>query len=73
MIFNKYVKTKEAFIDIQKKITRQLGHYKHPKELTESDIKWLKENIEQFDKEVLDKVIKNSELPNKPVNKKVDG
>ena len=72
MIFNKSVKTKEAFIKIRDKITSQLGYYKHPKELTESDIKWLKENIEQFDKEVLDKVIENSELPDKPKNKKVD-
>jgi hypothetical protein len=70
MIFNKFVKTKEAFNEMKDKITWQLGYYKHPKELTESDIKWLKENIKQFDKEVLDKVIENSVLPDKPVNKK---
>ena len=72
MVFNKSVKTKETFNQIRDKITSKLGYYKHPKELTKEDINWLKENIEQFDQEVLDKVIENSILPDNPINKKKD-
>ena len=66
MVFNKSVRTKKEFIKIREKITSQLGYYKHPKQLTEKDMGWLKKNIKQFDKKVLDKIIEKSILPNKP-------
>jgi len=65
-VFNKKVKDKKEFLKIRDKITSQLGYYKHPKNLTKEDIDWLKKNIKQFDKEVLDEVIKNSVLSDKP-------
>ena len=66
MIFNKPLKTKEAYIRVKEKIQNQLECYKHPKDLTEKDIRWLKENIKQFDKKVLDKIIKDSIKSDKP-------
>jgi len=66
MIFNKSVKTKEAFQNIRDKIISQLGYYKHPKDLTQEDIIWLKENIELFDESVLKKIIEKSVKPDKP-------
>jgi hypothetical protein len=66
MIFNKSVKTKEAFKKIRDKITSQLGYYKHPQDLTDKDKKWLKKNIKQFNKLVLDKIIKDSIKSDKP-------
>ena len=66
MVFNKPLGSLEAFKKVKAKIQRQMGYYKHPKKLTASDITWLKENIEQFDQEVLDKIIEKSELPDKP-------
>ena len=66
MIFNKPLKTKEAYIKVKEKIQNQLESYEHPKDLTEKDIRWLKENIKQFDKKVLDKIIKDSIKSDKP-------
>ena len=66
MIFNKPLKTKEAYTEIKEKIQNQLECYKHPKDLTEEDIRRLKENIKQFDKNVLDKIIKDSIKSDKP-------
>jgi hypothetical protein len=66
MVFNKKVKDKKEFMKIRDKITSQLGLYKHPKNLTKKDIDWLKRNIKQFDKKVLDKIIENSVLRDKP-------
>jgi len=66
MVFNKSLKNKEEFIKIRDKIQSQLGNYKHPKNLTQEDINWLKENIEQFNQKVLDKIIEDSILPEKP-------
>jgi len=65
MVFNKCVGDRESFLEIFDKIYDGLG-VKHPKRLTKSDIEWLKKNIKQFDQEVLDKVIKDSVLPDKP-------
>jgi hypothetical protein len=65
MIFNKPVKTKEEFMKIRDKIVSQLGYYKHPKQLTEQDINWLKKNIKQFDSKFLEKIIEDSVLPDK--------
>jgi hypothetical protein len=66
MVFNKSVKTKENFMKIREKITLQLGYYKHPKDLTKEDIKWLKKNIKQFDLKVLNQIIKDSLKTDKP-------
>jgi hypothetical protein len=66
MVFNKSVKTKKAFLEIRDKITSQLGYYIHPKNLTKENIAWLKKNIKQFNRKVLDKIIKDSILPDKP-------
>lgn len=66
MVFNKSVKTKEAYLKILEKVRNQLSYYKHPKNLTKDDIKWLKENVKQFNQKVLDKIIENSILPDKP-------
>jgi hypothetical protein len=66
MVFNKPVKTKEEFIKIRDKCASHLGYYKHPKQLTKEEIKWLEKNIEQFDRKVLDKIIEDSVLPDKP-------
>ena len=66
MIFNKQLKSLKEFKEIRKKITEQLGYYKHPKQLTKTDIDWLKKNIKQFDKKVLDKIIEDSIKPDKP-------
>ena len=66
MVFNKPLKTKESFIEIKDKITFQLGYYKHPQDLTKEDIDWLKKNIKQFDKKVLDKIMKDDIKPDKP-------
>jgi len=65
MIFNKPVKI-EAYQKILDKVRNQLGYYKHPKNLTKEDIAWLKKNVKQFNQKVLDKVIVNSILPDKP-------
>ena len=66
MIFNKQIDSKKKYIDIRSKIQSQLGSYKHPKQLTKEDKEWLKVNIEQYDDKILNKIIKNSILPNKP-------
>ena len=65
MVFNKSVMNKEAYIKILDKVRNKLGYYKHPKNLTKEDIAWLKNNIKQFDRKVLDKIIENSILPDK--------
>jgi len=63
MIFNKPVKTKEEYDKIKNEIHARLGYSTQPNELTEEDIEWLKENVKQFDKEVLGKIIKaNNEV-----------
>jgi len=60
MIFNKSVKTKEAYL----KIRESLGYLKHPKKLTEEDVASLKKKLGNlFDQKVLDAVIENSILP----------
>jgi hypothetical protein len=66
MIFNKLVKTKDAFNKIKDKIQNQLGYHKHPKDLVKKDIDWLRKNIKQFDKKVLDKIINDSVKSDKP-------
>ena len=65
MVFNKCVGDRESFLEIFNKIYDGLG-FKHPKRLTKSDIAWLKKNIEQFDQKVLDRIIEESMLPDKP-------
>ena len=65
MIFNKQC-TKKEYESILSKVRNQLGFYKHPKNLSKEDIAWLKKNVKQFDKKVLDKVIEDSILPDKP-------
>jgi tartrate dehydratase alpha subunit/fumarate hydratase class I-like protein len=69
MVFNKQL-TKEEFEKVRDKIREHLPYYLHPKNLTKEHIEWLEKNIKQFDKEVLNRIIKNSELPEKP--KEVD-
>jgi len=71
MIFNKQL-TKEEYIRIKDKIQEQLGVFKHPKQLTEQDKYWLKDNIEQYDEEVLYKIIDNSVLPDKPKENEIN-
>ena len=66
MVFNKQVKDKKEFLKILNKCQEHLGCYKHPKQLTNQDINWLKKNVEQFDQKVLDKVIDGSMLLEKP-------
>ena len=39
---------------------------KHDTNLHEEFISWLKKNVKQFDKKVLDKIIEDSVLPDKP-------
>jgi hypothetical protein len=68
MVFNKKVPEKE-YHEIRVRIQKHLGIYKHPKQLTTEDISWLKKNIKQFDKEVLNKIITDSILPDKPKEK----
>ena len=41
------------------------GSYEHPSKLTDEAKKWLKNNISEYDEEVLIKVIDNSVLPDK--------
>ena len=55
-IFNKPLKKKE-YEKIREKILENLGHYLHPKNLTEKNIEWLKKNVKQFDQKVLDRII----------------
>ena len=66
MVFNKQL-SKEEYEIIRNKIREHLPYYLHPKNLTKEHIEWLKKNIKQFDKEVLDSIIKNSILPDKPI------
>ena len=66
MVFNQSVKTKDEFLKIKDKITSQLGYYKHPQDLSDQDKKWLKENIEQFDEVILNKIINDSRKSDKP-------
>jgi ribosomal protein S25 len=66
MIFNKSVKTKKAFQKIKEKITSQLGYYKHPKDLTKEDKKWLIKNIKQFDEKILNKILDDGRKSDKP-------
>jgi arabinogalactan endo-1,4-beta-galactosidase len=63
MVFNKSVSDKEEYLKIVSKCYSHFGYYKHPKQLTKEDIDWLKKNIKQFDKKVLDKIIEDSILP----------
>jgi hypothetical protein len=63
MVFNKSVRTKEAYQKILDKVRNHLGCYKHPTNLTKEDISWLKKNVKQFNQKVLDKIIKDSILP----------
>mgnify|MGYP001576052382 CR=1 FL=1 len=72
MIFNKSVETKDAFIKISKKIINQLGYYKHPKDLTKDNIKWMENNIKQFDNSVLQTIIKDSIKPDKPMKNEIE-
>jgi hypothetical protein len=66
MVFNKQIDSKKEYIKIRDKIQSQLGYYKHPKQLTEQDKTWLKDNIKQYDEKVLNEIIENSILPDKP-------
>jgi hypothetical protein len=66
MVFNKSVSDKEEYLKILGKYRSHFDHYKHPKQLTKEDISWLKKNVKQFDKKVLDKTIEDSILPDKP-------
>ena len=66
MVFNKQLPSEEAYKTVQYKIQEHLGEYKHPQNLTKEDIAWLKKNIIQFDQKVLDEIITNSILPDKP-------
>jgi hypothetical protein len=68
-VFNKQV-TREQFEKIFANVREHLPFYLHPKNLTAKDIAWLKKNVKQFDRKVLNKVIKNSHLPDKPVELK---
>jgi hypothetical protein len=65
MVFNKQV-TKKQYEEIKEKIQSHLPYYLHPKNITKEHISWLEKNIKQFDKKVLDKIIENSMLPDKP-------
>lgn len=66
MVFNNPVKTRKKYDEIINKVRNQLGFYNHPKLLTKKDIDWLKRNVKQFNKKVLDKIIADSILPDKP-------
>jgi hypothetical protein len=66
MIFNKSLKTKETWSKVKNKIVSQLGYYKHPKDLSQQDIDWLKKNIKQFNQKVLDNIIQDSIKSDKP-------
>jgi len=63
-VFNKQV-TKKEFDAVRQRVFDKLG-WTHPKQLTPQDISWLKKNVKQFNKKVLDAVIANSILPDKP-------
>ena len=63
-LFNKQV-SKERYGEQKSKIFSHLGLYKHPSKLTDEAKKWLKNNISEYDEEVLIKVIDNSVLPDK--------
>jgi hypothetical protein len=65
MVFNKQISKKE-YEKIRNKIQSHLPYYLHPKNLKKKDIDWLKKNVKQFDKKILDKIIKDSILPDKP-------
>ena len=65
MVFNQKV-SEEDFKKIRNKIREHLPYYLHPKNLTEKDIEWLKNNVKQFDAKVLEDIIENSVLPDKP-------
>ena len=62
-LFNKQV-SKERYKKQTNKIREELGLYKHPLKLTDEDKEWLKNNISEYDEEVLSKVIDSSILPN---------
>jgi hypothetical protein len=64
-IFNKKVTEKE-YDRIKNKIHQHLGLWKHPKQLTVKDMGWLRKNIKQYDQKVMDKIIQDSILPEKP-------
>jgi hypothetical protein len=66
MVFNQSVGSKKEFIKILEKYHDGVGYYTHPKQLTKENIAWMKKNIKQFDQKVLDKIIKESILPEKP-------
>ena len=65
-VFNKSLKDKKSFMEVRDKIVEQLRFYKHPKNLSEQDIDWLKKNVKQFDQKVLDNIMADSILPDKP-------
>ena len=65
-VFNKQV-TKKQFEEIKDKIRAGLPCYLHPRNLTKENIAWLKKNVKQFSQAVLNEVIANSVLPDKPV------
>jgi hypothetical protein len=69
MVFNKQV-SREQFEKILANVREHLPFYLHPKNLIEKDIAWLKKNVKQFDRKVLDKIIVNSILPDKPAEVK---
>jgi|GEM_PF-4166762 len=65
MIFNKQT-SKEEYENILNKVREHLPFYLHPKNLTKDQIDWLVKNVPQFDRAVLDEIIKRSILPDKP-------
>ena len=64
-IFNKQL-NKERYNKLKEKIKSQLGLWKRPEQLTDEDKNWLKENIKEFNSNILDKIISNSQTPDKP-------
>ena len=65
MVFNQKL-SKEEYLIIINKVREHLGYYLHPKQLTKENTKWLEKNVKQFDKKILDKIINDSILPDKP-------
>jgi hypothetical protein len=65
MIFNTKV-SKEEYNQTLKKLIENFGYYTHPQKLTKENKKWLKENVKQYNAKILDKIIEDSILPDKP-------
>ena len=64
-IFNKQV-SKDRYREVKVKISLYLPFNFHPEKITEEQKQWLKQNIAEYDEEVMQKIIDDGILPVRP-------